>query len=340
MRAMAPGSQAADDLLAQGVKLTAGQRHGGLVQLAEEIMSYVPTVSKSVQKARDRALNSWNQVIRGSKKAPYEAMKDMKNLVRTEYDAIFDPKRMVEMDDSLFARWQATLKEAYPKLDTKARKKLEQVFKNVTEPLMRKGGMIYGDALQKLDSTLGDLAAKAAKKDPIVSKVYKSAKDDLLAAMPDDMAERLALNNKAYGNFKVLESATSKVGPAKREISGTITPGDLAASASAGRRSQAALGQSPLQTEAATAAQVLRPSNTVQGFLGQVPDVLAPVSRTGHALTKTLGKYGTRPTRLAAGSNEDMQSMIDQYLSEIQYPDFSMPEDKRRKLARLIRGMK
>jgi hypothetical protein len=315
------GSKAADELYQQGVKLTPGQRWGGIIKGAEEILSYVPGTAKPVQKAKDAALSSWNGVIRSIKGdvsglTPHQAIEATKKAVKSEYEDIFSGT--AKLSDDLLPGWASALDEAQKVMPPKEYKALQKTFSNLADPIARGKGSMDAKALQSLDSGLGKLSSQAFKRgDGIAADVFKSAKETLRQAMPDDMSKRLAQNNEAYSKFKVLESATGKSAPSKRQPAGTITPGELLTSASVGRRPQAAVGRAPLQSDAALANEVLSGSNKVQGLAGAIPAISRPFinepMRRGLTSPLTGQMARSLPTLgLATSQEERMRWMADQ----------------------------
>lgn len=305
------GSKAADDLAEQGVNLTPGQRWGGIVQGVEEIMSYIPGFSKPVQKARERALTSWNQVMRGSKKAPQEAIGDIKAAVKAEYDDIFEG--VTKLDDSLFNSWATTLNQASDVMPPKEFKQLEKLFANISDPIARGRGSIDSKALQSLDQNLGKLQNQAYRRgDSIAGDVYKSAKESLRQAMPEGMSSRLAQNNKAYGEFKVLESVTAKAAPMKRQPPGTFYPAEGLTSAAAGRRPLAAQGRAPLQKQLETANEVIRKENAAQGLIGRVPALTRPILNRGtQAIATSPATAQAMRSGMGIGAGSMMSDLLD-----------------------------
>jgi len=341
------GTRAGPDILAaQGVNLTPGQRWGGLPAMVEEILSYIPGTAKPVQAARERAVQSWNSVLRSSMAptatkgmSPHEATQAIKTAVKSEYDDIFRGTMTLDGLDNAWMGISAGQRNILPPDElSRFNKTLENYWQKL------EGATVNGKTVQTADKALGKLANQAYKAgDGLMGDAYSAAQRGLQSALPKEIAERLAVNAKAYGRFKVLESATGKVAPSGRSPAGTIMPQELVSSTSAGRRGQAAVGRAPLQDEAHMAAQTLsRPDNAVQGLAQVVPGAgslfINPVTQRlgNNSVIGQAGRLGlTETLRAAQGDGRvDMNAL---YQDMLNYRDPDDPMDQQRIIADQLR---
>jgi hypothetical protein len=256
-RAMDPAAAA---LAAQGVRLTPGQRTGGILRAAEDRLRSVPFVGPSIEARTAEGLRAWNKsllnraVPEGSvTDAGRTGFREASAAFKSAYGKLWD--KDIPLDGaSLGGNWLAAVKTAAPKLGPEGTERANaQLGSLLADVNSARGGPVPGAIVSRLDDELRSLATNAARSgDREAAKLYGAARDSLRSALPRDVSEELSRIDGKYRDFATLRGAGSYKTAAEHDSA--FTPSQLLASARAADKSKGKAafvdGRAPMQADA------------------------------------------------------------------------------------------
>jgi len=279
--AMAPKGGEAQTLFEKGVRVTPGQRAGGMVGTAEEALSSVPYVGDVIGSARRRTMEDFNRAainealkpigVQFKANAPIgrDGIAAANEAISRQYDRVLSfATGQIDND------FQTAIGIAKQGLNIADEAKIGQ-FDRILESTFRKlqpnqNGIVNGVSLKAAQSNLSQLANKFAKSANADDKILSDALYEVRGAItnmakrhsPPGVAEAIDKTDEAYSLFsRVADASTRRIaGSTTDDVSGMFTPGDLLQTIkqSAGQSSKAlARGEKPLQQFAEQSQRVI-----------------------------------------------------------------------------------
>jgi hypothetical protein len=269
-----PYAEAVKKLQAEGVDLTLGQSHGGIVRRAEEAHKSNPLTGTAIREAENRSIQTfnkagYNRVLAniGEKFDGNEigraGVKQVGDKLDRAYEAI-KPKLKLTPDDQLLTDMANTRTEV-SEMPEAQEKQFETIINNRFLKRVGQDGTIDGATFKQIESELTYLAstykssADAAHRElgGALSDVVTALRENLERSSDPSVREELKKINTGWAMLTRLESAASR----RAGSGGVFTTGDLLQAVKSGDRSARkrtfARGDALMQDFAETAHTVL-----------------------------------------------------------------------------------
>lgn len=279
--ALSPKGGDAQDLFTKGIRVTPGQRAGGMVGLAEEAFSSIPYVGDVIGSARRRSMEDFNRAAINEALKPIgitfkpgapigrEGISAANEAISRQYDRVLSfASGQIDND---FQTAIAAAKQGLTIADDAKIGQFDRIIENTFKKLQPgQGGIVSGPSLKTAQSNLSQLANTFSKSANADDKILADALYQVRAAItdmakrysPPGVAQAIDKTDEAYSLFSRVADASTRriVGSNTDEISGMFTPGDLLQTIKqgAGQSSKAlARGDKPMQQFAEQAQRVI-----------------------------------------------------------------------------------
>lgn len=248
-------SRDAQALADQGIQPTIGQAVGGFANTAEQKLKSLPLVGDVIRKARDRAVNEFNEkaiqtAVPGSKGFGDDALIAARETLSDNYKTLIPKGTNVTIDDS--ALINATIKAADdPALGlTEAAKK--RVYDYVQKNVIDRSKNITGDTAKDIESDFGKfvlgLKSSSTQEERAIGDALSQVNNEWRRLLPDAIDKvapgsgaALRDNDAAWRALVALDRAGAYRGnqnAATNEVTGRFTPNSLRRSIEASDQSQ------------------------------------------------------------------------------------------------------
>lgn len=257
----------------EGVRPTIGQALGGAANAVEEKLQSVPIMGDAIAAARRRAVEDFNEAainravkpvggsIRGSGQ---EAVAKAGNMLSDAYEAAIGKVRGVPFDTPEFNADLGGLQRLSTALEGPHAKRFERHLQTVVLDRMSPNGSMLGDTFKKVDSELGQLAARYGKSQMAGEQELSDAMRELqrilraqVARSEPAFAQALRDADAGWKQLVRVEGAATRAA----NQGGTFTPGQLNMSVRAAdksvRRRATARGEATMQDLADAGQSVL-----------------------------------------------------------------------------------
>lgn len=269
-----PYAEAVKKLQAEGIDLTLGQTHGGVVRRAEEAHKSNPLTGTAIREAENRSIQTFNRAVYNRVLAPIgekftgdaigrEGITQVGDKVSKAYDKI-KPKLKLAPDDELLSDMVQVRTEASEMPDTQE-KQFEAILNNRFLKRVGPDGTIDGETFKQIESELTHLSSVYKSSGDAAHRELGSALGDVVTALRENLErssdpsvrEELKKINTSWAMLTRLEGAAGR----RAGSGGVFTTGDLlqavkSADKSARKRTFAR-GDALLQDFAETAHSVL-----------------------------------------------------------------------------------
>lgn len=227
----------------EGVTPTVGQALGGRWNVAEEKLMSVPILGDFIANARGRSLEQFNNAAVNRATAPIgvkvqgagqQAIKEAGDALSKAYDDALNNVKFVQFDPQ-FMGSLAQLKQMGSSLVTGGmhggpREKFAATVKNIVIDRMGPNGTMLPETFKKVDSELGQIAARYSKSSlaseqelgQALTQMQALVKQQMLRSNPQ-VAQSLAKTDKGWANLVRIEQA----GKSGKNAEGMFTPGQL-----------------------------------------------------------------------------------------------------------------
>lgn len=223
----------------EGVQPTIGQTLGGAANWTEQKLQSVPILGDAIRGARGRALEQFNEAavnratepigvtIKGSGQ---KAIAEAGDALSREYDDALKSIAGVNFDTPQFNQRLGELKQMAENLTPEMNKKFNNVLDNIVLGRMSPNGSMLPEVFKKVDSEVGDIAARYSKSGSASESELGDALKQLKANLFDEVkasnpqvAARLDAADKGWANLVRLE----KAGNSAINNEGVFTPAQL-----------------------------------------------------------------------------------------------------------------
>ena len=225
-------------LQAEGVTPTMGQALGGRANVVEEKLTSIPILGDAISSARGRALDQFNNAAINRATAPIgqkvqgtgqTAIRQAGDSLSQAYDDALAQIKVVKFDQQ-FGQDLTQLKSMAQSLTPPMRSKFNTKLQEVVGGRTSMTGHMLGDTFKKVDSEIGNLAAKyrassvasEAELGDALTQLQSLLKQQAARSNPK-AAEALAKADEGWANLVRIEQA-GKIG---KNAEGMFTPGQL-----------------------------------------------------------------------------------------------------------------
>lgn len=269
-----PHAENVKKLQAEGVDLTLGQTHGGVVRRAEEAHKSNPLTGTAIREAENRSIQTFNRAVYNRVLAPIgkkfegdvigrEGIKKVGDEIDKAYEAI-KPKLKLTPDDQFLTDMADIRTEASdlpPALETQ----FEKIVNGRLLKKMGPDGAINGETFKQVESELSHLAsvykssAVASERElgSTIGETVTALRENLERTSDPSVREELKKINTSWAMLTRLEGAAGR----RVGSGGVFTTGDLLQAVKSGDRSARkrtfARGDALMQDFAETAHSVL-----------------------------------------------------------------------------------
>lgn len=231
-------SDAVKTMLDEGVSLTPGVNIGGIAKRFEDKLTSAPFIGDVIENARIRGVEDFNRAALKRAEIPgvsaggeigNEGLANLRDGLRQSYDSVLSRSSANALEPQ-FVQDLANLRSMVSGLPKQEADQFDKIIAREIDQRLAPNGMISGDNLKAAQGALGDEARSfSVSTDAYQRKLgdaLKQADAEFRALIqrssPQNAAELDAIN-KAYANFKRVQSAGSKVGANE----GVFTPAQL-----------------------------------------------------------------------------------------------------------------
>lgn len=294
----------------EGIRLTPGQALGGWAGRLEEKATSLPILGDAITAARRRAVEDFNEAAINRAVAPVgasvkghgqEAVAKAGDILSDAYETAIGKIKGVKFDSPQFNHELGVLQQMAANLEPAHAARFNKALSDVVLGRMSPIGAMIGQTYKRVDSELGQLAARYGKSPMAGEKELGDAVGELqrilraqVARDNPDFSQAIRAADKGWANLVRVEGAATKAANAD----GVFTPGQLNLAARTAdrstRRRATARGDSLMQDL----------GNAAQNVIGnKYPD-----SGTAGRLLSGAGALGAGmvhpaiPAALAAGS--------------------------------------
>lgn len=271
-------SEAARKLMKEGVRLTPGQRVGGILGNVEERATSVPFIGDVIEAGQQNAMEDFNRAAintsirllgKGAKKVPkrktgQEAYEFAKDQLDEAYAKVIPKLRAnvgTDFEDSLVKIIQDNAADLG---DDGLKKFQAKLSKILASKVTSEDKILRGDVLKTVDSDLGFEATKFLKSSVASERELGAALSDVQTLLRQSMEGTSPQANREY---KKVQSAFRTLLPVRKAVvaastkRGTFTPAQLLRGSKAVDQSRdkiaTAIGKAPLQSLATDAQEVI-----------------------------------------------------------------------------------
>lgn len=236
-------------LQSEGVQPTIGQALGGIANRIEEKLTSLPIMGDRISAMRNKAIDQFNEAAINRSVAPIgervkgfgqEAVAEAGDKLSAVYNDALKSVNHVGFDTPQFNAKFGELQDMATGLINGLDKKFDSTLKNVVLKRMSPNGSISGADLKKVDSELGQIAAKWQGSSTASEKEFGDAIKQLQAILKErvaeahpDVAARLAAADKGWANLVRVEGAAGRA----VNNEGRFTPAQLNGAIKAADRS-------------------------------------------------------------------------------------------------------
>lgn len=229
---------ALDLLQAEGVRPTVGQSLGGRWNALEEKFQSVPIVGDAIANARGRSLKQFNEAAINRATAPvgakvdgvgHQAVADAGNVLSQAYDDALSQLKWVRLDKQFTSDFQQ-LQGMAQSLTPPMRAKFNATAKDVLGGRTSTGGTMLAETVKKVDSELGNQAARYGRSSVASEQELADALKQLQALLREQVGRTSPEASKAikaadtgWANLVRVEGAAK----AAKNSDGVFTPGQL-----------------------------------------------------------------------------------------------------------------
>lgn len=267
-------AEAVKALQKEGVDLTLGQTHGGIVRRAEEAHKSNPLTGTAIREAENRSIQTFNKAAYNRVLANINekfagdeigraGIKQVGDKLNTAYERI-KPKLALKPDDQFVDDMAQTRTEASEMPDAQE-KQFETILNNRLLKRVGADGNIDGQTFKQIESEIGHLAAVYKSSGDAAHRELGGALQDVVTHLRENLErssdpsvrEELKKINTGWAMLTRLENAASR----RAGSGGVFTTGDLLQAVKSGdrsaRRRTFARGDALMQDFAETAHSVL-----------------------------------------------------------------------------------
>jgi len=269
-----PYAEAVKQLQSEGVDLTLGQTHGGVVRRAEEAHKSNPLTGTAIREAENKSIQTFNRATYNRVLAPIgekftgdeigrAGVKQIGDKISAAYDRI-KPKLTLTPDDQ-FLTDMAEIRSGASEMPDTQEKQFETILNNRLLKRVGPDGKIDGSTFKQVESELTHLSSVYKSSGDAAHRELGGAIGDVVTALRENLErssdpsvrEELKKINTSWAMLTRLEGAASR----RATTGGVFTTGDLLAAVKSGDRSARkrtfARGDALLQDFAETAHTVL-----------------------------------------------------------------------------------
>ena len=271
-------SEAARKLMKEGVRLTPGQRVGGLTKELEERATSLPFIGDVIEAGQQNAMDDFNRAAinssirilgKGSKKVPkskigQEAYEFAKDQVDEAYAKVI-PKLRANVGSDFEDGLVKIIQDNAADLGEDGLKKFQaKLSKILASKVTSEDKILRGDILKTVDSDLGFEATKFLKSSVASERDLGAALSSVQTLLRNSMEGTSPQANREY---KKVQSAFRTLLPVRKAVvaastkRGTFTPAQLLRGSKAVDQSRdkiaTATGKAPLQSLATDAQEVI-----------------------------------------------------------------------------------
>jgi hypothetical protein len=246
-------------LAKEGVDVTAGQKTGSRKLRYMESELGGGAAEDFAERQAEQFTNAALKRAGGSGRATPETMRQIEGDLGAGFKDI-SARNTLRADQQMVDDINTTLREYMDVLPSEQKAIVGNLAKDIQDRVAANNGTIPGSMYQEIRSRMTKRVKNAAK-DPELSGAFRGLRDALDSAMdrsinPADAGAWAELRRK-YGNFKTLENAAAGAG--ENAALGLISPAQLRAASSAGRRGDYAKGRGDLSELARSGEAIMRP---------------------------------------------------------------------------------
>lgn len=222
-----------------GVRPTVGQAAGGAMNTLEEKLQSVPILGDAIRSARGRALQDFNEaainratapVGKSVKGAGQQAVSDAGDILSDAYESAISKIKGVNFDTPDFNANLGTLQRLAGSLEPAHGSRFHKVLNDVVIGRMSPNGSMLGDTFKKVDSELGQLAARYGKSpmageqelSDAVKELQRILREQVAKSSPE-FSQAIKAADKGWANLVRIENAAGRA----VNNDGVFTPGQL-----------------------------------------------------------------------------------------------------------------
>lgn len=237
-RASFEPSDAVKAMQKEGVSLTPGENIGGLVRRLEDRLTSTPFVGDIIENARIRGIQDFNKAALRRAEMPgvsaggeigNEGLANIRQGLSQAYDDVLSRSSANALEPK-FVQDLANLRSMVAGLPKQEADQFDRIIAREIDQRLAPNGVISGDNLKAAQGALRNEASSFATSNDAyqrqLGQALKQADAEFRALIqrssPQNAADLEAIN-KAYANFKRVQSAASGVGAAE----GVFTPAQL-----------------------------------------------------------------------------------------------------------------
>ena len=225
-------------LAKEGVKPTIGQTLGGRWNAAEEKLQSLPIMGDMITNARGKALEQFNRAAIGRATSPVGAsvgevgrsgVKAAGDAVSQSYDDVLKSLKVVKFD-AQYGKDFGQLKSMAQSLTQPMRQKFNNAAREVLQGRTSKIGGMTAETMKKVDSELGQMAARYGRSSVASEQELGDAVKQLQALLREQVArnspqaaDALKKANAGWANLVRVEGAAK----AAKNNDGIFTPAQL-----------------------------------------------------------------------------------------------------------------
>lgn len=223
----------------EGIRPTVGQAAGGAMNTLEEKLQSVPILGDAIRSARGRALRDFNEAAINRSTAPVgrsvkgsgqQAVSEAGDILSDAYESAISKIKGVNFDTPDFNASLANLQRLAGGLEPAHGSRFHKTLNDVVIGRMSPNGSMLGDTFKKVDSELGQLAARYGKSPmageqelaDAVKELQRILREQVAKSSPE-FSQAVKAADKGWANLVRVENAAGRA--ANNE--GVFTPGQL-----------------------------------------------------------------------------------------------------------------
>ena len=223
----------------EGIRPTVGQAAGGAMNTLEEKLQSVPILGDAIRSARGRALQDFNEaainratapVGRSVKGSGQQAVSEAGDILSDAYESAISKIKGVNFDTPDFNASLANLQRLAGGLEPAHGSRFHKTLNDVVIGRMSPNGSMLGDTFKKVDSELGQLAARYGKSPmageqelaDAVKELQRILREQVAKSSPE-FSQAVKAADKGWANLVRVENAAGRA----VNNEGVFTPGQL-----------------------------------------------------------------------------------------------------------------
>lgn len=223
----------------EGIRPTVGQAAGGAMNTLEEKLQSVPILGDAIRSARGRALRDFNEAAINRSTAPVgrsvkgsgqQAVSEAGDILSDAYESAISKIKGVNFDTPDFNASLANLQRLAGGLEPAHGSRFHKTLNDVVIGRMSPNGSMLGDTFKKVDSELGQLAARYGKSPmageqelaDAVKELQRILREQVAKSSPE-FSQAVKAADKGWANLVRVENAAGRA----VNNEGVFTPGQL-----------------------------------------------------------------------------------------------------------------